>query len=71
MRERVRIFTDTTGTAHTAIKSNVEDEINSWLAATPGEFLRATQSESRSDKSSHLTIAIWYRVDEPAHLAAS
>jgi len=65
MNTRVRVFTDTTGTAHTAIESHLEDEINDWLAATPGEFLAATQSESRSDKTSHLTVSIWYRTDGP------
>lgn len=61
MNVRVRVFTDTTGTAHTAIESDLEDEINDWLAATPGEFLAATQSESRHDKVSHLTVSVWYR----------
>jgi len=65
MKARVRVFTDTTGAAHTAIESHLEDEINDWLAATPGEFLAATQSESRSDKSSHLTISVWYLSEEP------
>jgi hypothetical protein len=66
MRERVRVFTDTTGTAHTAIKSHLEEEINAWLAATAGEFVAAGQSESRSNESSHLTIAVWYRAEESA-----
>jgi hypothetical protein len=64
MKERVRVFTDTTGTAHTAIESHLEDEINDWLAATPGEFLTASQSESRNERASHLTISIWYRPAE-------
>lgn len=64
MQERVRIFTDTSGAAPTAIKTHLEDEINNWLAATQGTFLQATQSESRGEKTSHLSIAVWYRPDE-------
>lgn len=64
MQARVRIFTDTSGAAPTAIKTHLEDEINDWLAATPGTFLLATQSESRGEKSSHLSIAVWYFLEE-------
>jgi len=65
MQARVRISTDTPGAAPTAIETHLEDEINDWLAATPGEFLHATQSESRGEKITHLTVAIWYRPAEP------
>ena len=64
MQERVRIFTDTSGAAPTAIETHLEDEINDWLAATPGTFLSATQSESRGERVSHLTIAVWYCAEE-------
>lgn len=60
MKERVRIFTDVSGASPKPIEPHVEDEINDWLAATPGQFLRATQSESRGDKTCHLTICVWY-----------
>jgi hypothetical protein len=64
MQERVRIFTDTSGAAPRAIETHLEDEINAWLAKTPGEFIQATQSESRGEKFNHLSVAIWYRVKE-------
>ncbi len=64
MKERVRVFTDITGTAPTAIEPHLEDEINDWLAATAGRFLRATQSECRGEKASHLTVSIWYLPDD-------
>lgn len=66
MQERVRIFTDTTGTGHTLIRSDLEDQINEWLAATQGEFVCAAQSESRSEKTNHLTVTVWYRSQKPA-----
>ncbi len=60
MKERVRVFTDITGTAPTAIEPHLEDEINEWLAATKGRFLHATQSECRGETASHLTVSVWY-----------
>lgn len=64
VQERIKIFTDITGTNPTAIESHLEDEINDWLSRTPGEILAITQSESRDSNRSHLTIAITYRPEE-------
>lgn len=66
IQKRVRLFTDTSGAAPTAIETHLENEINNWLVATAGTFLSATQSESRGEELSHLTVAVWYRAEEKA-----
>ena len=64
MRERVKIFTFVSGHAETMVRPPVEDHINEWLAATGGEVVRVTQSESeRPGGGHHVTICVWY---EPA-----
>lgn len=71
MHERVRIFTDTTGAAHTAIESHLEDEINEWLQTTPGRFLRTTQSESLGTNTAHLNVAVSYVPESDSEAAGS
>ena len=61
VQERIKIFTDITGTNPAVIESHLEDEINDWLSRTSGEILAVTQSEARDANRSHLTIAITYR----------
>ena len=64
MKERVKVFTFSSGTGATVIESKLEDQINDFLAHTPGTFLRATQSESERQGMAHVTVCIWYLPDE-------
>ena len=65
MKERVKVFTHLTGHGATIIEPPLEDNINQWLAATHGELLEVSQSESeRPGVGHHITITIWYVPEE-------
>ncbi len=63
MKERVKVFTYSSGTGATVIESKLEDQINEFLAKTGGTFVRATQSESERQAVAHVTVCIWYLPD--------
>jgi hypothetical protein len=65
MRERVRIFTFSSGTGATVIEPRLEDDINEWLSQTKGRITHISQSESERQGTAHTTIAIWYVREEP------
>lgn len=60
MKERVRIFTYSSGTGSTLIETTLEDHINEWLARIDGEIRFVTQSESERQKTAHVTVSVWY-----------
>lgn len=67
MRERIKIFTFASGHGETVVEPPNEERINQWLAATPGELLNVTQSESyRPGGSHHVTVCLWYLTEEVA-----
>ncbi len=61
MKERVKVFTYSSGTGATLIESPLEDHINEWLEHTPGEIVAVTQSESERQGVAHITVCVWYR----------
>jgi hypothetical protein len=62
MRTQVKVFTYLSGAGSTVIESTLEDHLNEWLAATDGEILEITQSESeRPGVGHHVTVCVWYR----------
>ena len=63
MKQRVKVFTYSSGTGATVIESKLEDQINDFLAQTGGTFVRATQSESERQSVAHVTVCIWYVPD--------
>ena len=66
MKERVKVFTYTSGTGATVIQTALEDHINEWLAGVHGRIVRVTQSESERPKAGpHVTLCVWYLPDEP------
>ena len=65
MKERVKVFTYTSGTGSTVIQTSLEDHINEWLAGVRGRIVRITQSESERPKAGpHVTVCVWYVPDE-------
>ena len=67
MQERVKVFTFVSGHGATLIEPPIEDHINQWLAATPGEMVHTAQSESeRPGVGHHVTITVWYLAGEPS-----
>lgn len=60
MRERVKVFTHTSGTGATVIESPLEDHINEWLERADGQITHVTQSESERQGAAHITICVWY-----------
>jgi len=65
MKERVKVFTYTSGTGSTVIQPSLEDHINAWFADVRGRIVNITQSESERPKAGpHVTICIWYVPDE-------
>jgi hypothetical protein len=70
MKERVKLFTYTSGTGSTIIQPSLEDHINDWLNRLHGQVVRVTQSESeRPGAGPHVTICIWYVPDDPSQPA--
>jgi hypothetical protein len=67
MKERVRVFTYTSGTGSTLIQTSLEEHVNEWLAAANGRILSISQSESeRPGAGPHVTLCVWYLPDESA-----
>ena len=68
MKERVKVFTYTSGTGATVIQTSLEDHLNEWLASVNGQIVHITQSESERPKAGpHVTVCVWYvPVDGPA-----
>jgi hypothetical protein len=67
MQPRVKIFTYVSGERSTLLESELEENINEWLANTGGQLLQISQSESqRPGASQHVTVCIWYVPDESA-----
>jgi hypothetical protein len=65
MRERVKVFTYTSGTGSTVIQTTLEDNINEWLARVPGRIVHLSQSESERPKAGpHVTVCVWYLPDD-------
>ena len=65
MKERVKIFTFTSGTGATVIQTTVEDHINEWLAGAGGRIIHVSQSESeRPGAGPHVTVCVWYVPEE-------
>jgi hypothetical protein len=61
MQERVKVFTFVSGHGETVLEPRHEDHMNQWLAATPGQLVRVTQSESeRPGIGHHVTVCLWY-----------
>jgi hypothetical protein len=65
MRERVKIFTYSSGTGATVIESKLEDDLNAWLAQAKARITHITQSESERQGTAHVTVAVWYVPTEP------
>jgi hypothetical protein len=66
MQERVKVFTFVSGHGETVVEPPHEDHVNQWLAATRGQLLNVSQSESeRAGSGHHVTICVWYLPDEP------
>jgi hypothetical protein len=69
MQERVKIFTFVSGHGEALVRPAHEDHINEWLAATGGELVRVTQSESeRPGTGHHVTVCVWYVPDESSRV---
>jgi hypothetical protein len=67
MRERVKIITFASGHGETVVGTPNEEHVNQWLAATPGELVSVTQSESyRPGGSHHVTVCLWYLPENEA-----
>ncbi|MGE3807097.1 MAG: hypothetical protein AB7K24_20735 [Gemmataceae bacterium] len=61
MPERVKVFTFVTGHGETLVDPPLEEHLNQWLAANPGEIVNVTQSESaRAGQGHHVTVCVWY-----------
>ncbi|MFQ5733274.1 MAG: hypothetical protein ACE5KM_15135 [Planctomycetaceae bacterium] len=61
MKERLKVFTFLSGTGATVITPALEDHVNEWLAASEGELVSITQSESeRPGVGQHVTVCVWY-----------
>lgn len=61
MKQRVKVFTFLSGTGSTVIEPALQDHINEWMAATEGEIVSITQSESnRQGVGQHVTVCVWY-----------
>ncbi len=66
MKERVKVFTYTSGTGATVIQTALEEHINEWLAGVHGQIVRITPSEGGRPKAGpHVTVCVWYVPDEP------
>jgi hypothetical protein len=61
MKERVKVFTYTSGTGAAVIQSSLEDHINEWLAGVHGRIVRITQSESERPKRSQTDTVLSVR----------
>jgi hypothetical protein len=71
MRERVKVFTFVSGHGETPVGTPHEDHINSWLAATQGQLVRVSQSESeRAGGGHHVTVCLWYVPDREGQAGA-
>lgn len=60
MKERVKVFTYSSGTGSTLIETSLEDHINEWLAKNDAKLLFATQSESERNGTAHVTVCVWH-----------
>ena len=61
MKERVKVFTYTSGTGSTVIQTSLEDHMNDWLAGMDGRIVHITQSESERPKAGpHVTVCVWF-----------
>jgi hypothetical protein len=61
MRERVKVFTHSSGEGSTVSEDALEEMVNDWLAGQGGQISHITQSEShRPGKAQHVTLCIWY-----------
>ena len=66
MRERVKVFTYTSGTGSTLIQPTLEDHMNEWLSTANGRIVQVSQSESERPKAGpHVTLCIWYVPEDP------
>jgi hypothetical protein len=64
MKERMKVFTYVSGTGATVIETTLEDNINEWLESVDGQLLHVTQSESERQGAAHLTVCVWYILNE-------
>ena len=67
MKERMKMFTHVSGEGSTVSDTELENNVNEWLASVDGKIALITQSESRrSDRGQHITLCLWYRPTEEA-----
>jgi hypothetical protein len=67
MKERLKLFTHISGQGSTVADTELEGEINEWLASIDGKIVLITQSESsRDSRGQHVTVCVWYRPGEAA-----